>query len=118
GRHDRARAWHDLPLHARPVAGRLGPGDHRKHPHHRHRRRDLLQHAAKTVRQGVSVMKPSPISPTVDFDRDGVQHGFLKLPYSRDDAAWGAVMIPLTVVRNGSGPTALLTGANHGDEYE
>ncbi|WP_323003190.1 N(2)-acetyl-L-2,4-diaminobutanoate deacetylase DoeB [Denitromonas sp.] len=63
-------------------------------------------------------MKPSPISPTVDFDRDGVQHGFLKLPYSRDDAAWGAVMIPLTVVRNGSGPTALLTGANHGDEYE
>jgi N-alpha-acetyl-L-2,4-diaminobutyrate deacetylase len=27
-------------------------------------------------------------------------------------------MIPLTVVRNGDGPTALLTGANHGDEYE
>ena len=63
-------------------------------------------------------MKPSPISPTVDLDRDGVQHGFLKLPYSRDDAAWGAVMIPITVVRNGKGPTALLTGANHGDEYE
>ena len=34
-------------------------------------------------------MKPSPISPTVDLDRDGVQHGFL-LFYSRDDAAWGA----------------------------
>ncbi len=63
-------------------------------------------------------MKPSPISPTIDFDRDGVHHGFLKLPYSRDDAAWGAVMIPITVVRNGNGPTALLTGANHGDEYE
>jgi N-alpha-acetyl-L-2,4-diaminobutyrate deacetylase len=27
-------------------------------------------------------------------------------------------MIPITVVRNGDGPTALLTGANHGDEYE
>ena len=27
-------------------------------------------------------------------------------------------MIPVCVVRNGSGPTALLTGANHGDEYE
>lgn len=63
-------------------------------------------------------MKPSPINPTIDFDRDGVHHGFLKLPYSRDDAAWGAVMIPITVVRNGNGPTALLTGANHGDEYE
>lgn len=63
-------------------------------------------------------MRPSPISATVDFDRDGVQHGFLKLPYSRDDAAWGSVMIPVTVVKNGAGPTALLTGANHGDEYE
>lgn len=63
-------------------------------------------------------MRPSPIRPTVDFDRDGVQHGFLKLPYSRDDSAWGAVMIPITVVKHGDGPTALLTGANHGDEYE
>ena len=63
-------------------------------------------------------MKPNPISPTIPLDRDGVHHGFLKLPYSRDDSAWGSVMIPLTVIRNGAGPTALLTGANHGDEYE
>jgi N-alpha-acetyl-L-2,4-diaminobutyrate deacetylase len=27
-------------------------------------------------------------------------------------------MIPICVIRNGDGPTALLTGANHGDEYE
>ena len=60
----------------------------------------------------------NPITCTLDFEQDGVQHGFLKLPYSRDDSAWGAVMIPLTVVRNGNGPTALLTGGNHGDEYE
>jgi N2-acetyl-L-2,4-diaminobutanoate deacetylase len=63
-------------------------------------------------------LRPSPISPTVDFDRDGVQHGFLRLPYSRDDSAWGSVMIPICVIRNGEGPTALLTGGNHGDEYE
>ena len=63
-------------------------------------------------------MRANPISPTVDFERDGVQHGHLKLPYSRDDSAWGAVMIPITVVRNGEGQTALLTGGNHGDEYE
>ncbi|MEZ5830308.1 MAG: N(2)-acetyl-L-2,4-diaminobutanoate deacetylase DoeB [Dongiaceae bacterium] len=62
--------------------------------------------------------RASPISATVDFERDGVQHGFLRLPYSRDDSAWGAVMIPITVAKNGEGPTALLTGANHGDEYE
>jgi len=66
----------------------------------------------------MNVTKPSPISATIDFDKDGVQHGFLKLPYSRDVSAWGAIMIPITCVRNGEGPTALLTGANHGDEYE
>lgn len=27
-------------------------------------------------------------------------------------------MIPITVIKNGEGPIALLTGANHGDEYE
>lgn len=65
-----------------------------------------------------TIMRPSPIAPTVDFEREGVQHGFLRLPYSRDDSAWGSVMIPVAVIRNGSGPTALLTGGNHGDEYE
>lgn len=66
----------------------------------------------------MSSLRPSPIAPTVDFDRDGVQHGFLRLPYSRDDSAWGSVMIPICIIRNGKGPTALLTGGNHGDEYE
>ncbi|TIU28276.1 MAG: N-alpha-acetyl diaminobutyric acid deacetylase DoeB, partial [Mesorhizobium sp.] len=66
----------------------------------------------------MSALRPSPITPTVDFERDGVQHGFLRLPYSRDDSAWGSVMIPICVVRNGKGSTALLTGGNHGDEYE
>ncbi|WP_438502771.1 N(2)-acetyl-L-2,4-diaminobutanoate deacetylase DoeB [Amaricoccus solimangrovi] len=63
-------------------------------------------------------MIPSPIVATIDFAADGARHGFLRLPYSRDDSAWGSVMIPITVIRNGSGPTALLTGGNHGDEYE
>ncbi|MFT5740011.1 MAG: N-alpha-acetyl-L-2,4-diaminobutyrate deacetylase, partial [Gammaproteobacteria bacterium] len=63
-------------------------------------------------------MKPNPISSTVPFDEDGVHHGFLRLPYSRDDSAWGSIMIPVCVIRNGDGRTALLTGANHGDEYE
>ena len=60
----------------------------------------------------------NPIVSTIDLDADGVQHGHLQLPHSRDDSAWGSILIPITVIRNGSGPTALLTGANHGDEYE
>lgn len=65
-----------------------------------------------------SALRDSPVVATVDFDRDGIQHGFLRLPYSRDDSAWGSVMIPIAVIRNGDGPTALLSGGNHGDEYE
>src|SRR5690606_24870421 len=70
------------------------------------------------TRRDGRMTKPSAITPTVDLEGGGVQHGFLRVPYSRDDSAWGSVMIPLAVIRNGSGPTALFTGGNHGDEYE
>jgi len=63
-------------------------------------------------------MRKSLVTPTIDLNTDGITHGFLRLPYSRDDSAWGSVMIPITVAKNGDGPTALITGANHGDEYE
>lgn len=63
-------------------------------------------------------MRDTPISATVDFDQDGIQHGHLRLPYSRNDSAWGSIMIPICVIKNGDGPCALLTGGNHGDEYE
>lgn len=63
-------------------------------------------------------MRASSITPTIDLDADGVHHGYLRLPHSRNDSAWGSVMIPVTVAKNGDGSTALLTGANHGDEYE
>ena len=63
-------------------------------------------------------MQDNPISPTIALDQDGSHHGFLNLPHSRNDSAWGSIMIPISVIQNGSGPTALLTGANHGDEYE
>lgn len=66
-----------------------------------------------------SYPRPSPITSTVDFGvAEGIQHGYLKLPVSVDESAWGAVMIPITVVAGGEGPTALLTAGIHGDEYE
>ncbi|MDP4796480.1 MAG: succinylglutamate desuccinylase/aspartoacylase family protein, partial [Rhodospirillales bacterium] len=34
------------------------------------------------------------------------------------DDAWGAVRLPICVIRNGEGPTAVLMAGNHGDEYE
>ncbi len=64
------------------------------------------------------MIKKNPIAATIDFAKDGIQHGFLRMPYSRNDSAWGAIMIPITQMKNGKGPTALITGGNHGDEYE
>jgi N2-acetyl-L-2,4-diaminobutanoate deacetylase len=63
-------------------------------------------------------MTANPIVATIDLDQDGIRHGHLRVPHSHDGSAWGSVMIPICVVRNGEGPTALLTGGNHGDEYE
>ncbi len=77
------------------------------------------QRAQKIDREALMrILADNPITATVPFDRDGKHHGFLRLPCSRDSSAWGSIMIPITVVHNGPGPTALLSGACHGDEYE
>ena len=54
----------------------------------------------------------------IDYDKTGKQFGYLRVPNSNNDSAWGAVAIPIVVVKNGSGPTLLLTAGTHGDEYE
>ncbi len=54
----------------------------------------------------------------VDFDREGRQAAYLHAPLSRDTSGWGVVQIPIVVLKNGRGPTVLLTGGVHGDEYE
>jgi N-alpha-acetyl-L-2,4-diaminobutyrate deacetylase len=55
---------------------------------------------------------------TVDFDQLGKQVGFVMIPHSPHDDAWGVTRVPIAIVKNGSGPTAILEGGNHGDEYE
>ncbi|WP_198374585.1 succinylglutamate desuccinylase/aspartoacylase family protein [Neoroseomonas rubea] len=62
--------------------------------------------------------RKSRLVPEVDFDRDGKQAGFIRLFHSTHDSAYGFLPIPIVVVRNGEGPTALFTSGNHGDEYE
>lgn len=55
---------------------------------------------------------------TVDLDKPGRQVGFVMIPHSPDDDAWGVTRVPIAVIANGSGPTVILEGGNHGDEYE
>jgi predicted deacylase len=66
----------------------------------------------------VPALERSLITSTVDFDRDGLQHGHLRLPHSHDRSAYGHIPIPVCVAKRGHGPTALLIGGVHGDEYE
>ncbi len=72
--------------------------------------------ARKPNRAGA--LDPSKVTTAIDLDRQGKQQGYLTIPHSRDDSAWGAVELPITVVANGRGPTILFTAGNHGDEYE
>lgn len=63
------------------------------------------------------MMEQSPLQATVDYSRPGKQHGHLRVPYSYNLAGWANLLIPITVIQNGRGPTALVSGGNHGDEY-
>ncbi len=63
-------------------------------------------------------MIDSRITTTLDLQRDGKQFGHLQIPHSSNTSGWGSVLLPMIVVKRGAGPTALLVGGNHGDEYE
>lgn len=60
----------------------------------------------------------SRIASTIDLDTPGLRHGYLKLPHSTHESAYGWIPIPITVAAGGNGPSVLLMAGNHGDEYE
>ena len=60
----------------------------------------------------------SRITTDVDFNADGKQIGYLRLPHSVHRSAYGFLAIPIAVIKNGKGPTVLTMSGNHGDEYE
>ncbi len=55
---------------------------------------------------------------TLDLNAGGKQFGYIQAPQSTNTAGWANLFIPLIVIKNGDGPTALFFGGNHGDEYE
>ncbi|AYG66067.1 succinylglutamate desuccinylase/aspartoacylase family protein [Rhizobium sp. CCGE531] len=54
----------------------------------------------------------------IDYNREGKQVDCLRLPISTDNSAYGWIPIPVVCIKNGEGPTAVLIGGTHGDEYE
>jgi predicted deacylase len=58
------------------------------------------------------------ITSEVDFDAEGKHSGFLRVPHSTHRSAYGWIPVPITVIRNGDGPTLVVSAGVHGDEYE
>lgn len=54
----------------------------------------------------------------LDFELEGKQFGNIDLRFSNNEHAFGKIPIPIVSIKNGEGPTLLLSAANHGDEYE
>lgn len=62
-------------------------------------------------------MEVTQVRSSVDFEKEGVQHGNLYVPYSYNLGGWANMMLPVSVLKSGKGPTALVMAGNHGDEY-
>jgi len=54
----------------------------------------------------------------LDFEQDGKQFGNIELGYSDNQHAFAKIPVPIICIKNGDGPTLLLSAGNHGDEYE
>src|SRR6478609_261792 len=57
-----------------------------------------------------------PVTCTIDLSADGKQAGELRLPRGTSDGEF--ISIPVVTIANGDGPTVLVSGGTHGDEYE
>src|SRR4030095_9816656 len=89
--------------------------------------RDLLRSVAavwrsRTPRGARASLGSRMTSPTtaasIDLDAPGKRIGHLELLWSDDEHAYGIIPVPIAVIANGNGPSALVTAGVHGDEYE
>jgi predicted deacylase len=60
----------------------------------------------------------SLVACSIDLDAPGFRTGHLAVPQSTNSAGWANCWIPICVAGDGEGPTTVLFGGNHGDEYE
>ncbi len=54
----------------------------------------------------------------IDLDVPGRSQGYLSFHNSTNESAWQSVRVPIYCLKGEAGPTTLLIGGVHGDEYE
>jgi N-alpha-acetyl-L-2,4-diaminobutyrate deacetylase len=74
--------------------------------------------ARTALRQARRCMNDGRVWTDIDLDACGKQHGQIFVPVSTDESAYGAVATSVTVISHRQGPSMLLVGGVHGDEYE
>ena len=60
----------------------------------------------------IAAVRPSTAFATVDFGRLGKHLGFVMIPHSPHEDAWGVTRVPIAVIANGTGPTVIIEGSN------
>ncbi|ARP83981.1 deacylase [Bordetella genomosp. 8] len=80
----------------------------------------MVKQSDTTAQAGTADRQPvaNPIKCEIDLDAAGKQVGFLRLPHSVHRSAYGWLPIPIASIRNGTGPTVIISAGTHGDEYE
>ena len=63
-------------------------------------------------------MTEPAVSCTLDLEAQGKQVGRLRYPKITNTGGWAYGFVPIATIANGDGPTVLVSGGNHGDEYE
>ena len=63
-------------------------------------------------------MKPPSVTSTIDLSAPGKQIGQLRYPRISNYGGWAYDLVPIATIANGDGPTVLISGGNHGNEYE
>jgi predicted deacylase len=59
---------------------------------------------------------PHVVECNIDLAGNGRQVGYLQVPAGK--AAGAGARVPIASIANGTGPTVVVSGGNHGDEYE
>ena len=62
-------------------------------------------------------MEPA-VSCTIDLGAPGKHVGRLQFPRISNTGGWAYSFVPIACIANGEGPTVVVSGGNHGDEYE
>ncbi|MFT5004886.1 MAG: putative deacylase [Paracoccaceae bacterium] len=72
---------------------------------------------SKLQKKRIPMIK-STVTPTIDFSADGKQVGDLRVKWSDNSVPLGYHPVPIISLKRGAGPTVLMFGGTHGDEFE